>query len=365
MQKSNVRPLNLLVFIALFWSVVIQFRAHPIAELGARYGLVAKGYLGTDLYLVAAGFIACGLLLNAGPGWRAWEAVAWRRIAPRYSLHLATIGTMGALYLAASASGAAFDPAAFEVTALPANLLLVHAWGALPTVYWNFPSWLLSAELFGCVALPVFAVAARGGLARAAFFAGVALVTFELGFVLAQHRGILFTDMTAQIGAARVIPDFLAGAVVWRFAQSIRPRAWESIALALLSVAWIVAGTSARISDALVWPAFGPLIFAVATFTGRARTIVEAPGARYLGRIAWAVYLVHLPVEIAWFHMLDRVFRPGVVPAPIALIGVFPVIVAAGAAAHHLIERPAWRLLHRLLTISDRRLARREEVPAT
>jgi peptidoglycan/LPS O-acetylase OafA/YrhL len=290
--------------------------------------------------------------------------VAWRRIAPNYPLHVAAIAAMGALFLAARYSAAPFDPAPFDLKTLPAYLLLVHAWGALPTVYWNFPSWLLSAELFGCVLLPLFAVAARGGLVRAAVFAALALIGFELGFIVAEQKGLLFTDMTAQIGAARAVPDFMMGAALCRLAQGVKLRSWESLALSSLSLAWIVAGALLRLSDDLIWPAFGPLVFGVATLQGPARAVVEAPAVRYLGRIAWAVYLVHLPVEIAWFHALDRVFGPGAVPAPVALLGAFAAIFVVGISAHHLIERPAWRALHRRLAGSDRRLAPRETVQA-
>jgi hypothetical protein len=46
------RSLAFASFAALWWVVVNQFRDHLGLELGARSGLVAKGYLGADLFLV-------------------------------------------------------------------------------------------------------------------------------------------------------------------------------------------------------------------------------------------------------------------------------------------------------------------------
>jgi peptidoglycan/LPS O-acetylase OafA/YrhL len=337
-----------LAFLAMVWVVILQFRDHPISGLGASSGLLAKGYLGSDLYLVIAGFLATALFAAGPKDWRGWESVAWRRIGPNYPLHLVTIAAMALLFVVASVAGSGFDPAPFGIAALPQNVLLVQAWGTLPTVYWNFPSWMLSAELAGCVLIPAFATAGRGG-ARASFLAfAIAVLLFGAMFLAAQKLGILFTDMTAQIGALRAVPDFLIGASVWGLARSVKPTALESASLAVASLVWIALASIARLSDLAIWPAFGPLVLAVVTLRGALRRLLTSPEALYLGRIAWAVYLVHLPVEIAWFHMLDRLFGNGAVPADISLFGVLALILVAAIGAYHLVQVPAWRALKRL-----------------
>ena len=62
----------------------------------------------------------------------------------------------------------------------------------------------------------------------------------------------------------------------------------------------------------------------------------------YLGRIAPAMYLVYLPVDIVYFHLVERlVGQPTGALAWVVWTGVFPLIVLAGARRHHLIQQPA------------------------
>jgi peptidoglycan/LPS O-acetylase OafA/YrhL len=71
------------------------------------------------------------------------------------------MAAMMAMAFAGKQMGVGFDKHPFTFSALPANLLLIHAWGMLPTVYWNFPSWMLSAEFAGCVSFPALMLLAR------------------------------------------------------------------------------------------------------------------------------------------------------------------------------------------------------------
>ena len=71
----------------------------------------------------------------------------------------------------------------------------------------------------------------------------------------------------------------------------------------------------------------------------------------FLGAASYALYMIHLPIDIVWFHALERVgvtetsellVRVG------AVVGVFVVCIAASAAAYLLIEEPARKFIRKL-----------------
>jgi peptidoglycan/LPS O-acetylase OafA/YrhL len=209
---AEIQPLISLRFIALGWVVLNQFRFHLSLHAGDKSGLVFKGYLGASLFLVLAGFLAVHLLVTqTAQGRFRYGPFLWTRLIRTYPLHLAMIAVMAVLMIGGRLTGAALPAGVFDRRGLLANLALVQAWGTVPTVSWNFPSWLISAEWFAYIALPVTAWIALRRLNPILVIA-TALVLFMVLFELAAARHVLFTDMTAQIGALQSVPAFLFGA---------------------------------------------------------------------------------------------------------------------------------------------------------
>jgi peptidoglycan/LPS O-acetylase OafA/YrhL len=239
---------------------------------------------------------------------------------------------------------------AFDARAIPQHLLLLHAWGTTPTVQWNFPSWSISAEWFAYLAFPVAAVfslslrrwALAGVLAAAAIFVGL--------FLAAQARGVHFTEMTAQIGAIRIIPSFLMGAALHRLGSTFsvtRGLAWAGVVFA---VTWIGVTATLNLSDLLIWPALALLIFSLGeTAKTDPNSVVALPLFVYLGEVSYSVYMAHLPVDIGYFHALDRIVRaPTGLIAWAAWAGVFVACLITAIGAYHIVERPArnWLRAH-------------------
>ena len=100
-----------------------------------------------------------------------------RRFARLYPLHLATLGFYVMVGAAASIGLlSVVRDSKYAFNELPANLLLVHAWGFSSQLSFNYVSWSISAEWFVYLLFPLIAWAAarpRGLLAVAAAFAGV------------------------------------------------------------------------------------------------------------------------------------------------------------------------------------------------
>ncbi len=342
--------LSALSFVALGWVVLNQFRDHLGLHAGERIGLVGKGYLGAELFFVLSGFLLCHVYSTASErGQFNYGSFVWNRVARTYPLHVAMIGLMAGIYLAARATGSPFSARAFDPWALPANFTLLHAWGVLPTVSWNFPSWLISADFFAVLVFPLTARLALNwsGSLILALAAPVAL--FVALFEIADARGVLFTDMTAQIGGLQTIPAYLWGAALYRLHRAYPMGARTSFILAIAAGGWIVAAALFRTSDLAIWPAFGVLVLGLASLGKAENSFQGANLPRVLGQVALSMYLVYLPVDILYFHGIAKLLgTPTGAMAWLAWVGVFPAILIAGALAYWSVERPTWRWLTRL-----------------
>ena len=97
-------------------------------------------------------------------------------------------------------------------SSLPANLLMVHAWGLAPVAGWNHPSWSISAEWFAYLCFPAFAYVAWRMRERpliAVILAGGFLALLYV--VFERLAGFSLTEATIRWGALRIVPPFLFG----------------------------------------------------------------------------------------------------------------------------------------------------------
>lgn len=345
---GELRPLVGLQAFAVAWVVLNQFRDHPIPLLGAAFGLVAKGYLGAALFFVVAGFQAAHLYWRATQQRRfSYLALLRRTLIQLYPLQLAATLAMVVLVVTSKLAGAPMAHAPFRARDLIPHFLLLQAWGLLPTDTWNFPTWFASAVWFAAIASPVACWLTLSRQRSAPLVVAAALAVFWAGFALAASRGVLFTDMTAQIGALQTVPAFLLGAGLYSLGlRRSLPDGWAPW-LALASVAWVVTAATLRLSDALIWPAFGPLAFAAAETAKSPKPWLAGALGIWLGRRSVAIFLFYLPADIVYFHALKLVFGPPTsATAWLELAGAFPATLVAGAIAHRLITAPSRHAFH-------------------
>ncbi len=347
---AEIKALAPLRFLALAWVVINQFEDRLGLHLGQAVGVIGKGYLGSDLFFVIGGFWLAHLMTTqVETGARTYASAVWRRMSRLYPLHLVTIALMGALALAALRLGEAPRTDVFDPLGLLGNILLVQSWGALPTVSWNFPSWMVSAEWFGLLVFPGLMWLAMKGWSRTLVAIVAPVILLAAMFESAHARGVLFTDMTAQVGVLRILPDFLFGAGLYRLGlgRAFGPKAgWAMMAAAL---AWIAVASQLRLQDPLIWPAFGPLVLGAAEVARGGRSILGSRPMTFLGEISFSMLLLYLPVDIVYYHLLHRLAgTPEGVQVWLAWAGVFPAIGIAAVLAYYGVERPAAAGLDRL-----------------
>lgn len=348
---QDIKPLTGLRFVAAFWLLVYFFWGRLGVPPEATPGIVLRGSMGVDLFFVLSGFVLAHVY---GPQMEAgrfhYGAFIWARLARVYPLHLLTLAAMIAIWAAGTMIGASFEPAAFDPRQIPHHLLLVQAWGTVSSDGWNFPSWSISAEwfayltfplLFGAVALlkrvPVLALA----LCIAATCAA------EVWFA---RQDMAFHNLTWQGGALRIIPSFLAGCALWQIGRTLPPMpAWLALGGTLASVVWIVVFCELGVSTSLIWAGLAGLVFFLAGTATTSIQLLSGPRWVWLGEISFAVYMVHLPVDIAFYQVVERL--AGTPAGPLAFVVcalAMLLVVAAAAASYSWFERPvrSWMRAH-------------------
>lgn len=357
----DIRSLTSLRFLAAGWVLIYHFR--DWAGLGLdRLGLVAHGWLGVDLFFLLSGFILTHVYLDAvAEGRFAYLQFLQNRLARIYPLHLISLLGMVGLVVLAGLVGAHLPQEAFAWSDLPQHLLLVHAWGTTAAVGWNFPSWSISAEWAAYLAFPLLLGAVLAVRQRPGLVVLLCLLACIGGYELLDtahlrpgfgHLGQGFSQMTAQIGALRIMPTFTLGCALYVLVKDRPAPAWLGWPMALAGMFGVIVITQFALLTAWAWPCLALIVAGVAE---TARQGLDRPlaGPRLvaLGAASYALYMLHLPVDIVAGQLADRA---GIGPdSPLALkwislLVVLSTCVALALAAHALVEEPARRAIRAL-----------------
>lgn len=310
-------------------------------------GLLDRARLGVDAFFILSGFVlthAYRRALEAGEFSYGRFLVA--RFARIYPAHLVILVFVLAMVAGATLLGADFDRNFYNPLGLLATVLLVQAW--LPeviTAEWNGPSWSLSAEWFAYLTFP--ASAWLGFTLRrkpVLLLALVAALFVGLDLLYQATVGKLLVHAEANMGILRIIPDFLYGVALYRLGERMTINrgaaaigAWAA-AIALLVLMHLKA------DDRLIVVMCGPLVLALALLAkaGSGGPLVS-PALLIGGEASYALYLVHMPILIAWKGIISAI---GDVDSHYTLAWwevacLLPLSIAASLAIHIGFEGPA------------------------
>jgi peptidoglycan/LPS O-acetylase OafA/YrhL len=269
----------------------------------------------------------------------------WNRLARVYPLHIATMVGIGALAGAATIAGMGVDPNILSWSSLPANLLLIHAWGFAPVAGWNHPSWSISAEWFAYLTFPAFAWAILRLKDRPLVaVAGAGVFLAALYLVFERLAGFPLTEATQKWGALRIVPCFAFGCALhalWR----ARP-AKHGVGLALAGVAAAIALTVAlacfSAPDAVIVLSLGIVILSLGRLAQTGSNLLGHPALVYLGEISYSVYMVAIPWQLFFVNAAAKLLNLEDKHLPLWLWLVYLLsVIPLSAASYHLIEHPA------------------------
>jgi Predicted acyltransferases len=363
---ADLRPLTALRFVAAAW--VVLYTCWPFLDVGFTPHLASKGYLGVELFFVLSGFILSHVYLEAfGTRRFGYRSFLWARIARVYPLHLVTLLGVMALAVGASAAGIAMQARVIDWPSLPANLLMLHAWGLAPEAAFNHPSWSISAEWFAYLTFPVFAAGAWALRARPWLAVAAASAALLALYVVFQSlAGFPLTQATIRWGALRIVPCFALGCALYlvhRKGGVPRPGL-----LSALSVVLIFATASLQIWDGVIVLLGGLLILSLGSLDNVRAGPLSSRFAVWLGEISYALYMVLIPWTLVAVNGLARVTGSESKTFGLPLwLGIVLGAVMTAALAHHLVEKPArtWlRKLPKRERDADHAKVRQEKSPA-
>jgi peptidoglycan/LPS O-acetylase OafA/YrhL len=343
---SHIEPLTALRFFAAMW--VVLYAYWPKLEAGFTPAAVAKGYLGVEVFFVLSGFILCHVYLAAVErGTFRYGAFLWARVARVYPLHLFTLLGVGALALAAGLAGFQVGDGVLEWSALPANLLMVHAWGLAPTAGWNHPSWSISAEWFAYLTFPLFAMLAVRMRDRPRLAVALCIgLLFGLYAGFARITGESLTEATIRWGALRIVPCFAFGCALFLLWRSGAVRTgYQALYGLLLALGAVVVLAAMAAPDAATVTAAGFLILFVAGLWSHSpASTFEGPISRlgvYLGEISYSIYMLAIPWSLVFVNGAAKLTGgDDRLSLPLWLLMVGGLVPLA-ALTYHLVERPA------------------------
>jgi peptidoglycan/LPS O-acetylase OafA/YrhL len=341
-MPQNLKPLTAMRFFAAMWVVAHAYT--PSLGIGMP-AVIAKGYLGVELFFVLSGFILCHVYLEAYGGGRfRYKDFLWARLARIYPVHLATLAAIGLLATAAAMLGLNSGDQVTTWSSLPAQLTLTQAWGLGQAGGWNHPSWSISAEWFAYLAFPLFALIAwplRNKPMLAVALALGLVVVVSIGF----ERVAKFPLSAATIawGALRIVPCFALGCAIWLLWKS-SPIHSAKVAVGGLvaSILSVVLCTELGAPDWLTVCVFGFLILSLAALASTGSKLLTAPLWVYLGEVSFAVYMVCIPWQLVFEHVARKAWvLPGGVLPPALWAALYVGVLPAAMVLHHLVERPA------------------------
>lgn len=329
--------------------------------IDAVTGILSKGYLAVDFFLVLSGFILTYVHQHefrtlTRTVFARFIGLRLARIYPLYLLLLLVrIWIEGVKWLV-GIDESFLGPAPFTEgnswSALTANIFLIQAWGFYDEPTWVPTFWTISAEWFAYLTFPVlicwlgkFGAIRMGGLLTGCMCLTVLTIgDFQFGKI----------EFPMQYSLLRCLPEFVLGLILGLHFCSTRadhglpqqnPRLtiYCTRALLLLAVLWVH------------WEFFdlGFLVLILLAIwlvalqdQDSERGILHAKPLVYLGTISYAIYLSHMIVQSAWRVLEHKLLGPPTMTMiPFSFTGKLVLILIASGVLYYYVEVPARSVL--------------------
>lgn len=343
--------------IAALWVLLFHVQGFAarlgVAPLGGA-PILRSGWTGVDLFFVLSGFV---LMLVHEQDFRAlqWPTL-WRfgslRVLRVYPL--ATVVLLYILLLTLVDRGFAADfnqgayPRNLTLSAFLRTLSLATRWWFPTDGDWNQPVWSLSVEIIGYCALPLLGfVATRISNWPALVALALLSLYFPTAYAFVTH-GKPFNDDLFWGAPVRMAGAFTAGIILCRLHRVLPAglRVWQGrvadagVVLLLVSLGW-----SQSIGFATI--CFGMIVFGLASGQGMANAAFASAPAVLLGRLSFAVYLLHV-MTFEWLMYGLDASTAGVGERVLGLVLALGFIFGFAWLLHLWVEQPAHRLARRL-----------------
>ena len=291
-------PLDALRFLAAFFMVIYHYAEQAPISLFTLHPAFTRGYLATDFFLMLSGYVlgrAYGdrvATRQVGDG-----AFLLKRFARVWPPHLVMLAGFVALILVTTVLGIApQNPQWFQWSQLPAQLLLIQAWGFDGPSGWNTPTWTLSALIACYAAFPLLWRAFTRVRSPWIALALGALIFAAVDLVCRHWLDQPSYRLALKHGVVRALPLFLLGVLIARMGREVVIGARAADLLGGLAIAGLVGLQLVGQFDYPSLALLGLLIFAAGA---SARS--GWAWARIAGRLSFSLYLTNHFVGVVWF----------------------------------------------------------------
>ncbi|WP_231681450.1 MULTISPECIES: acyltransferase family protein [Brevundimonas] len=283
--------------------ILYHFREAAPLPLGQIHPVFDRGFLLTNFFIIDSGYVLARIYgERLASGGMDVGAYARQRLLRVFPAHLVVIAGLAALVAAAALAGVQpSNPQWFDWAQLPAQALLVQAYGVPGGVGWNAPTWTLSA-LIGCYLLLPWICRALWARPWATTLAAVGLL-LAADFASRFWLGDPVYRLPLRFGFLRALPLFLLGvaAAVVGARLYVRPAVAGALGLGAFAALTLVQAVgpfglaSLLLMTIIIWAAGAlPVV--------RPSRLIE-----HLGLMSFAMFLTNEVTRIVWFGLFDAV----------------------------------------------------------
>lgn len=294
--------LDALRFIVGALIILYHFREASPVPLPQLHPVFDRGYLLTDFFIIDSGYVLARIYGDRLASGRAsLRAYARQRLLRVIPAHLVVSFILVVIVGAAALAGITpSNPRWFDWSQLPAQVLLVQAYGVAGGQGWNAPTWTLSA-LIGCYLLLPWICRALWRWPPVGVVIGATLLLLAADVAAALWLGDPIYRLPMRYGILRALPLFLLGvaAAVYGARVYVSPRRagaaglGAAVALVALQAFGAFSLASLGLMMVIIWAAG-------AVPVTRPSRLIE-----HLALMSFSMFLTNEVTRIVWFGLLD------------------------------------------------------------
>jgi peptidoglycan/LPS O-acetylase OafA/YrhL len=344
-SNPRYRSLDSYRFIAASLVVLLHYHDEFGLRLGAATPIVGNLEVMVDFFFVLSGFVIAVTYGNAMANAADYARFLQRRVARLFPLHIAVLTVFVGLALANKFGWLTANHAqALDFDALPANIVMLHAWGAVDHLSFNAGSWSISAEWLAYLLFPVLLIVSR----RCSLVANLAILVGAIGALTLWRDATgarAWYEATYDYGALRALPTFFLGIILaGLIGTSSRPIrvAWPAVHLVFLAA---VATLYLQMHDLSIALLALVVLLAALAERGNKPSLVTSRLMARLGDASYAIYMIHGVVAIPLVFALRKFGAIGTSLADGAAVAAYLVTVIAACLIYSAFETPMRRWL--------------------
>jgi peptidoglycan/LPS O-acetylase OafA/YrhL len=348
--------LDALRFIVGALIILYHFREASPVPLPQLHPVFDRGYLLTDFFIIDSGYVLARIYGDRlASGQASPRAYARQRLLRVIPAHLVVSLILAALVAVAALAGVTpSNPRWFDWSQLPAQVLLVQAYGVPGGQGWNAPTWTLSA-LIGCYLLLPWICRALWRWPPVVVVVGATLLVAAADVAASLWLGDPIYRLPMRYGILRALPLFLLGvaAAFYGARVYVAPRraggigVGAAVALVALHAFGAFSLLSLGLMTVIIWAAGAVPVL-------RPSRLIE-----HLALMSFSMFLTNEVTRIVWFGLLDALGQDALSPGvrwalwSIGFIGAF----AAAAVFRYGFDRPVQAWLNPSSAASNRQRA--------